>query len=283
MIVFIILHYKNIKDTLECIDSIQKLNLENSKIVVVENGSLDSSTVILRNFKDKIDIVFNDKNYGFAKGNNEGIKYAKNKYNPEYYVVINNDIIINDKNIINEIHRINELYDFDVLGPKIISRNNVNQNPNYLVLSKIKDIIRHLIKLNIIIILIKVNLYDSFKKLKNNNKMNSITDNEETVLIDIPLHGAALIFSNKYVARYSKPFDEATFLYGEEEFLNYRRIRDNLTFAYTPYIKVFHKEDASLNGLFEGSNNKKIEFVIKNSRYSLTKLLFKKLKDRFRW
>jgi len=154
MIAFIILHYKNISDTLECIEAIQNLKFQNSKIVVVENGSLDSSTVILKKLADKIDVVFNDKNYGFAKGNNKGIEYAKNKYNPEYYVVINNDIIINDQNLIDEIYGVNKLYNFDVLGPKIISRNNLNQNPNYLVLSKTKDIIRHLIKLNIIIILI---------------------------------------------------------------------------------------------------------------------------------
>lgn len=283
MIVFIILHYKNIKDTLECIESIQKLNFKNSKIVVVENGSLDPSTSILRNLQDKIDVVFNDKNYGFAKGNNEGIKHAKNKYNPEYYVVINNDIIINEQNMIDEIYRINKMYDFDVLGPKIISRNNINQNPNYLVLSKTKDIIRHLIKLNIIIVLIKMNLYERFKTIKKNTEVNKKVNNEETILIDIPLHGAALIFSNKYVAQYSEPFDESTFLYGEEEFLNYRRIRDKLTFVYTPYIKMFHKEDASLNGLFKDSNDEKMKFVIKNSRYSLTKLLLKKLKDKFGW
>lgn len=283
MIAFIILHYKSIKDTLECIDSIEKLKLSNSRIIVVDNGSLDSSTETLRILQDKIDIVFNDRNYGYAKGNNIGIKYAKRKYDPKFYVVINNDIIINQQNMVDEIYRMHELYDFDVLGPKIITRNKINQNPNYLILSKTKDIITHLLKLNIISILIKVNLYDSLKKIKRNCEVKNNINNEDKILIDVPLHGSALIFSDRYVARYDEPFDESTFLYGEEEFLYYRKVRDNLKFVYTPYIKVFHKEDATLNELFKDCDMEKIKFVIRNSKHSLTKLLLKKIKDKLRW
>jgi GT2 family glycosyltransferase len=276
-LVFVILHYKNISDTLECIKSIWSLNIMDSKIVVVENGSLDSSTEVLKKQLKSIDVVFNNNNYGFAKGNNSGILYAKEKYNPEYYVVINNDITIEDANIASEISKIYSMYEFDVLGPKIIARNGINQNPNYLVLKTTKDIIKHLIRLILINFLNTLGLYEIFRK----NKFTKMAGEQETetnsVLEGVPLHGSALIFSKKYIHKYEKPFNESTFLYGEEEFLFYRKERDGLNFVYTPEIIVHHKEDASLNNIYNNSNKEKLKFVTRNSIKSLLQLLLLKI------
>ena len=280
MIVFIILHYKNFQDTLECIDSIKLLQLINYKIVVVENGSLDSSTEDLKSIQGEVEVVFNNINYGFAKGNNSGIKYAREKYDPKFYIVINNDIIIKDETMFEEIHKMEELYQFDVLGPKIIARNNINQNPNYLVLYKNIDIIKHLIRISMIDLLINTGLYNKVKNYKQKNSGYVKEVEKNMTLEGVPLHGAAIIFSSRYINKYDEPFDESTFLYGEEEFLYYRKIRDGLKFIYTPDISVYHKEDASLNELFKNSNTKKTKFVIKNSKQSLIKLLNKKLSDK---
>ncbi|TFZ41212.1 glycosyltransferase [Soehngenia longivitae] len=275
-LVFVILHYKNISDTLECINSIRSLNIMDSKIVVVENGSLDSSTEVLKKYLKSIDVVFNNNNYGFAKGNNTGILYAKEKYNPEYYFVINNDITIEDANIVSEISKIYNMYEFDVLGPKIIAKNGINQNPNYLVLKTTKDIIKHLIRLMIINLLNTLGLYEIFKGEKS-TKMARKKEDDDSVLVGVPLHGSALIFSKKYVEKYEKPFNESTFLFGEEEFLFYRKNRDNLNFVYTPEIIVHHKEDASLNNIYNNSNREKLNFVTRNSIKSLIQLLLLKI------
>lgn len=276
-LVFVILHYKNISDTLECIESIRLLNLEYIKIVVVENGSLDSSTEELKKQLKSIDVVFNDKNYGFAKGNNSGILYAKNKYNPDYYVVINNDITIEEANIVSEISKIYGLHEFDVLGPKIVARNGINQNPNYLVLKTTKDILKHLLRLTLINILNVFGVYEVFRKNRFSKKIEKKDDKTDSVLEGVPLHGSALIFSKKYIHKYEKPFNESTFLYGEEEFLFYRKERDGLNFVYTPEIIVHHKEDASLNNIYNNSNKEKLKFVTRNSIKSLLQLLLLKI------
>jgi GT2 family glycosyltransferase len=248
-----------------------------SKIVVVENGSLDSSTEVLKKHLKSIDVVFNNNNYGFAKGNNSGILYAKEKYNPEYYVVINNDITIEDANIASEISKIYSMYEFDVLGPKIIARNGINQNPNYLVLKTTKDIIKHLMRLILINFLNTLGLYEIFRKNKFAKRAGEKEDETDSILAGVPLHGSALIFSKKYVEKYEKPFNERTFLYGEEEFLFYRKNRDNLNFVYTPEIIVHHKEDASLNNIYNNSNKEKLKFVTRNSIKSLIQLLLLKI------
>ncbi|MFZ7131024.1 MAG: glycosyltransferase family 2 protein [Eubacteriales bacterium] len=276
-LVFVILHYKNIKDTLECVESIKSLKLSGTKIVVVENGSFDSSTEELKKLMKSIDVVFNDQNYGFAKGNNSGILYAKEKYNPDYYIVINNDITIEDANIANEIEKIYSLFEFDVLGPKIIARNGINQNPNYLVLKTTKDIIKHLFRLTLINFLNHIGLYELIRKKRFTKKEEKKGDKTDSVLEGAPLHGSALIFSKKYIEKYEKPFNESTFLYGEEEFLFYRKNRDKLSFVYNPEIIVHHKEDASLNSIYNSSNKEKLKFVTRNSIKSLIQLLLLKV------
>ena len=88
-IAFVILHYKNLKDTIECIESIQKIDAKNeTKIIVVDNHSLDKSEEkILRKYT--IDLILLKENMGFAKGNNAGCKFAIEKYNPDFLCVIN--------------------------------------------------------------------------------------------------------------------------------------------------------------------------------------------------
>ena len=91
--VYIILHYKNLKDTIECIESIRKFS--DNPIVIVDNHTLSKTD---KKALDKYtkDIIMLSENMGFAKANNIGVQYAKEKYNPNFYIVLNNDIVIND-------------------------------------------------------------------------------------------------------------------------------------------------------------------------------------------
>lgn len=95
MLIFVILHYNNARDTLDCIKSLKKFK---SKIVVVSN-SHDYEN--LKKIESKVDkLIINDDNIGFAKANNIGCKFAIKNYNPDYICVINNDIIINQKDFV---------------------------------------------------------------------------------------------------------------------------------------------------------------------------------------
>ena len=80
MVAFIVLHYKSIDETLECLNTLKKLeHQEKIKIIVVSNSEIDND------FKKKItkytkDIIINSENLGFAKANNVGCQYAIEKY-----------------------------------------------------------------------------------------------------------------------------------------------------------------------------------------------------------
>lgn len=90
----IILNWNGLEDTIECLESLQKINYPNYKVVVIDNASEGDDTEVLRQkFGGYINIIENDKNYGFAEGNNIGIRQALQK-GVDYVLLLNNDTVV---------------------------------------------------------------------------------------------------------------------------------------------------------------------------------------------
>ena len=257
MISFVILHYKNIKDTLECIQSIKK-NIANNdfSIVVVDNNTLnkEEENKILNETKDLIKLP---NNMGFAKGNNEGCFYAIKKYHPDFLCVLNNDTIITQKNFIKEICDSYNKTKFDILGPKIITNKGDSINPFYAykTIKEIDEQINYsnkLIKIysnKILFFLLKKYMF-----IKHLFIPIPVRENGKESCLNVSLHGCCLIFSKKYYERFKNVFYPETFLYHEEEFLDYRRRKYNLITYYDCNLEIFHKEGSSLDELFKNKN-----------------------------
>lgn len=96
-ITIITINYNNYSDTIECIDSIYKLNISNIllDIIVVDNGSTDNSFNLIKNKYPKIISLRLNNNLGFATAANHGIKQSLN-FQPDYILLINNDCLIKD-------------------------------------------------------------------------------------------------------------------------------------------------------------------------------------------
>lgn len=93
-VAIIILNWNGIKDTLRCLDSLLDQTFGNFHITVVDNGSVDNSKDLLDKYQshhqDKVTVVYNPKNFGFAGGVNTGIEWALNE-RFEYIALFNND------------------------------------------------------------------------------------------------------------------------------------------------------------------------------------------------
>ncbi|MEW6407243.1 MAG: glycosyltransferase family 2 protein [Patescibacteria group bacterium] len=90
----IILNWNGLKDTIECLESLKKITYSNYKMIVVDNGSKnDEGRILKEKFGDYIHLIKNDKNYGFAEGNNIGIRYAI-KNGADYVLLLNNDTVV---------------------------------------------------------------------------------------------------------------------------------------------------------------------------------------------
>jgi GT2 family glycosyltransferase len=102
----VILNWNLPEDTIQCVESVQASRVqdleagpiltegEQCRIVVVDNGSSDDSVARLRErFGDRIKLLTNPRNLGFAGGVNSGIALALSQ-GAQSVLVLNNDTVV---------------------------------------------------------------------------------------------------------------------------------------------------------------------------------------------
>lgn len=278
---FLILHYKNINETTECIKSIiDNVKYDNYDIVIVDNGSNNNTGKELRDkyeSNSKIKVIISKENLGFAKGNNIGFNYIKNNLDSDFIVMINSDTIIEQEDFCQKLIEKYELYKFDVCGIDIVLPDGTHTNPTVPNIKNVKDI-ENLItkfKFNIKMCKLKLDIINVLlTKVKTKIKRNDIKIDRSKDIIsnkEIQLHGSAMIFSKTFMEKYDGLYD-GTFLYFEEVSLRYICERDNLIVLYTPDIKIIHKESKSTKSIYSDWQKRHL-FYYENVTYSATNLL----------
>ena len=89
----IVLTWNQLPCTQECLASIAAFTSEPYELIVVDNGSTDGTVAWLQqqaHEDQRIRIITNDSNLGFAKGCNQGIEAAHG----EYILLLNNDVVV---------------------------------------------------------------------------------------------------------------------------------------------------------------------------------------------
>ncbi|MEN6552618.1 MAG: glycosyltransferase family 2 protein [Methanobacterium sp.] len=72
-----------------------------------------------KNDSNHLILIKNKENYGFAEGNNVGIRFSLNNLDPEYILLLNNDTVVG-KNFLDEMVKTGENErEIGILGPKI--------------------------------------------------------------------------------------------------------------------------------------------------------------------
>tara|TARA_S200000501_G_scaffold266582_1_gene250343 strand:- start:2362 stop:3339 length:978 start_codon:yes stop_codon:yes gene_type:complete len=89
----VILNYNGIKLIEKFLPSVIKFTPTKYNIYIIDNGSTDTSVEFIRSNFKSIKVVELDKNYGYAKGYNIGLK----KINEEILCLLNNDVEVTDK------------------------------------------------------------------------------------------------------------------------------------------------------------------------------------------
>lgn len=276
---FVILHYLVSEQTKKSIDSIKSnIDTDNYLIVIVDNcsnnGSVESIEEYVK-YDDKVSVLKNEKNLGFANGNNRGISYIRENYDCSFICVLNNDVYLKSNNIYSVIKDEYNASFFAVAGPKIFTKDGrSSSNPKELIPFTYKSVKHRQIEINLYYFIYKlhldfiVNLLDLRKR-----KINFDSKNENNKkLYNVQLHGCFYIFSQKYF-EYFTGFDPRTFLYMEEEILFQHLLNKQLISVYLPDVEVFHEEDASTNAMLSNyPRNKKI-FFLKNHRDSIRVLI----------
>lgn len=119
-IAIVILNYKNIADTLDCIASLEKVHIDDFSLSIILVNNDTENTYTLSDFKTKfpLEIINNPINNGFSGGNNVGIKKALLQ-GVEYVLLLNNDTLVDPSFVKELVKSANLQPNSGALSPKI--------------------------------------------------------------------------------------------------------------------------------------------------------------------
>ena len=131
--VMVILNYNDMETTRKLADSVKDYSCLDGVVVVDNRSSDDSYRYLTSAFENdlRVDVIQAPSNGGYAKGNNFGIDFAKEKYDPETVFVANPDIAVNESTVMNIISAMNEHPSYAVFAPIVNQGYNVWNLPGF--------------------------------------------------------------------------------------------------------------------------------------------------------
>ena len=88
----IVLNWNGWKDTISCLNSLQRLDYPDFYLIIVDNASTDDSVAQIERAVPNIELLQNGANLGFGGGCNAGIRYALGK-GADYIWLVNSDAV----------------------------------------------------------------------------------------------------------------------------------------------------------------------------------------------
>ncbi|HDD44960.1 MAG TPA: glycosyltransferase [Candidatus Desulfofervidus auxilii] len=232
----ILIHYKDINNILECLNSIYKNNYDHYQIIIIDNNSkidpFQKLSSLARKekkeflecninhfhypqelFKKELILIRSKENLGFAGGNNLGIKYALN-CGADYIWLLNDDTVI-EKNALIELVKLAET-------DKKIG----------LIASKLY-------------------CYNNPEKVQYNGEK-AIYEGMDDIKGELPkptnfASGCSLFMRREFIEKVGF-LDEDYFLYFEDNDISARALKAGWKVYYNPYSKVYHKGGVSIGG-----------------------------------
>jgi len=107
-VAIVILNFNGLEDTIRCLESLKKIKYSNYEVIVVDNGSEGEDARILEEkYGEWATIIKNERNLGASEGRNVGIRFALKHLNPDYVMLLDNDVIV-DAEFLNQLVEIAE-------------------------------------------------------------------------------------------------------------------------------------------------------------------------------
>lgn len=264
---FLLLHYKEkIEIIEEAIDLI--LQLHTSKevmLVIVDNASVDDCIEVLKErYTDASAIQFIQlpENKGYSHGNNAGYFYIKEKFEPEFLIVMNPDVMIRQSDFLTRLSNLYEEEPFYVAGPdiyeplydthssplniQVTSEAAIHSYEMYLEemrrkfekkdIKCLKSYISRCKKSNKLIYYTR----RCVRKIRRRDVCGWNMRNE-----GVQLQGACLIFDKRFITINEKLFSPETFLYSEEHILWRKCQKNGWRQMYFPELEVEHLREES--------------------------------------
>lgn len=114
----VILNWNGKNDTIECLDSLKEITYPNYEIILVDNGSTDGSGECLKKLYPEIEIIENQKNLGFAEGNNIAIRKVVAR-ETDYVLLLNNDTVVHPEFLTELVELLENDTSVGIAGPTV--------------------------------------------------------------------------------------------------------------------------------------------------------------------
>jgi GT2 family glycosyltransferase len=223
-VAIIVLNWNGKQDTLECLESIGKIDYQNLEIIVVDNGSNDDSVKAIQENFPEVNILQTGKNLGYAGGNNYGMRYALEN-GADYILLLNNDVIVDSQLVIKFIEATLRVSQWAIFAAKIY----YFSQPQKIWYAGARRVgsTAHFMHIG----------QGSFD---NENKFNSFAETDYAC-------GCAIFFDKTVIEKIGL-FDEKFFLTYEEADFCYRARKAGVKSYIVPGAKIWHKVSISFGG-----------------------------------
>lgn len=233
-IVVVILNYLAYWETEKCITSIMNKQLKISNIVIVDNASDNESyRVLSQKYSDvgNIKVLHAHRNYGFAKGNNIGIRYARTVLGADYVLLLNSDIVITDEQYLDKLLKV-ETEQTAVIGSRVLLPDGTGKlltNAAYSTWDVLLTCVGAYVTNPMILRMIK--------RMMDNRKIKRV-------------NGCAFLLTPAFFSKYDGLYPY-TFLYCEEHILTVMIDKAEMYTGFADDACVFHNENQSAKILFD--------------------------------
>jgi len=196
----------------------------------------------------KLILIKNEKNYGFAEGNNIGMRYALKALNPDYILLLNNDTVV-DKGFLDELVKVAESDEkIGIVGPKIYYYSEPTR-------------IQHAGGI--------INMWTGRRYMRGYGEIDDIKYNE-LMPVDF-ITGATLLVKRDAIYNIGL-LDPDYFSYTEDIDWCYRTTKCGYRILYVPNAKIWHKVSATTGGEMSATSlyyivRNTIIFMKKNARF----------------
>ncbi len=240
-VAIILLNYKFENQTLECLDSLQDIDTSGIELTlyIVNNtleGAFDIDHLKRNKLKEKIVIINNSKNLGFAGGMNTGITAALKNGN-DYIMVLNNDTYVDPGFVRKLIIAIDKDNTIGAVSPKIYFAKGYEFHADRYDEKELGKVIWY-----------AGGVMDWENVLASHRGVDEVDHGQYDMQMETDfLTGCCILFTREVLGKIGL-FDERYFLYYEDNDISKRIKNGGFKVEYVPQSIIWHKNAGSTGG-----------------------------------
>ncbi len=234
----IIVSYNTKKLLADCINSIESsLNKLEYEIIVVDNCSVDGSVDLLKSQFQKVKLIENNYNAGFAKANNQGLQMCSG----DYILLLNSDTLVLGEALNTLVQFMDMHTETAICGPRLLNSDMTLQLPCRRGFPRLINSISHFSGLSRLFP--KSRVFGSYLM----TYMDSSIDHEVDAV-----SGACLLVRRDVLSTIGGLLDEAFFMHFEDIDLCFRAKKSGYEVYYVHNAEVVHLKGQSSRLRSEG-------------------------------